>query len=395
MQSRAAVSGERSANSQQALIAELKKEGIAPSSILEKKGEKSQLFAPRKKKVTRRDIALFTRQFAVMLGAGLPLVQALGAIAHQNPNDSLRDILEQIKSDVESGTTLAKAMEKHPKAFDTLYTNMIAAGESGGILDAILQRLSVYIEKMVKLRGDLKKALVYPAAILSIAVIVITIILWKVVPTFRTMFEGFSVELPLPTRIVIAASSAVETFILPIVVVVALGVFGFKKYYATNNGRHFVDKMVLKMPVLGDVIRKICIARFVSTLATLMSSGVPILECLDITAKTAGNAILEDVVFVVRKRIEEGGTMADPMRQSNFFPAMATQMVAVGESTGEVDTMLVKVSDYYESEVDAVMANLLTLMEPILMSFLGIIVGGIVIAMYLPLFKLISTLSGG
>ena len=395
MQSRAAVSGERSANSQQALIAELKKEGIAPSSILEKKGEKSQLFAPRKKKVTRRDIALFTRQFAVMLGAGLPLVQALGAIAHQNPNDSLRDILEQIKSDVESGTTLAKAMEKHPKAFDTLYTNMIAAGESGGILDTILQRLSVYIEKMVKLRGDLKKALVYPAAILSIAVIVITIILWKVVPTFRTMFEGFSVELPLPTRIVIAASSAVETFILPIVVVVALGVFGFKKYYATNNGRHFVDKMVLKMPVLGDVIRKICIARFVSTLATLMSSGVPILECLDITAKTAGNAILEDVVFVVRKRIEEGGTMADPMRQSNFFPAMATQMVAVGESTGEVDTMLVKVSDYYESEVDAVMANLLTLMEPILMSFLGIIVGGIVIAMYLPLFKLISTLSGG
>ena len=387
------IAGERFSASPQALAAILRREQINPSSIQEKKA--SPFNFSFKKKVSQREVAIFTRQFSVMLGAGLPLVQALAAIGQSHPNQEFKTVLEQIKGDVESGGTLADSMARHPKVFDSLYTNMIAAGESGGILDTILQRLSIFIEKIVKLKGALRSAMIYPVTILTIAVGVVAVILWKVVPVFRTLYEGFNVQLPLLTRIVIGMSTLVEKFMLIILVFIALGVFGFRSYYKTDKGRHVVDRALLKLPILGDVLRKICIGRFTRTLATLLSSGVPILECLDITAKTAGNAILEDVVYQLRQRIEGGGTMADPMRQSNFFPPMVTQMISVGESTGEMDSMLTKVADYFEEEVDTVMANLLTILEPVMMVFLGVMVGGIVIAMYMPLFKLIQVLSGG
>jgi type IV pilus assembly protein PilC len=389
----ASISGERFSNSPEALAAVLRREQIAPITIREKKATSFNFSF--KKRVSQAELAVFTRQFSVMLEAGLPLIQGLDAIAQQHPNKDFKAVLEQVKSDVEAGSTLSAAMARHPKVFDTLYTNMIAAGESGGILDTILQRLSTFIEKIVKLKRALKSALIYPATILTIAVTVVAVILWKVVPVFRTLFEGFNVELPLLTRFVIALSGVIESYMLFFIIFAGLCAFGVRSYYKTDKGRHVIDRLLLKMPVLGEIFRKIAVARFTRTLATLLTSGVPILEGLDITAKTAGNAILEDTINQLRQRIEEGGNMADPMRQSGFFPPMVTQMVSVGESTGEIDTMLVKVADYYEEEVDVTMANLLTILEPFLMVILGVVVGGIVISMYLPLFKLIRVLSGG
>ncbi len=387
------IAGERFSNTPEALAAVLRREQIAPITIHEKKSEGSG-FSWRKK-VSQSEVAIFTRQFSVMLDAGLPLIQALDAIAQQHSNAAFKSILQQVRNDVEAGSTLSAAMARHPKVFDPLYTNMVAAGETGGILDTILQRLTAFIEKIVKLKRALRSALIYPATILSVAFGVVAIILWKVVPVFRTLFEGFNVELPLLTRAVITLSGLAERYVIFFAVFIALGAFGLRGYYTTDSGRHAIDRLLLKGPILGEVLRKICVARFTRTLATLLNSGVPILEGLNITAKTSGNAILEDVIYRLRRRIEEGGTMAEPMRQSGFFPPMVTQMVAVGESTGEMDAMLVKVADYYEEEVDEVMKNLLTILEPLLMVFLGVIVGGIVIAMYLPLFKLIRVLSGG
>ena len=385
------ISGERFSNSAQALAAVLRREQIAPSNIREKSSPK--LSFNIRKKVKQKEIAVFTRQFSVMLNAGMPLVQGLDAIAQKHPNEAFKTVLNQVRSDVESGSTLSAALGRHPKVFDSLYTNMVAAGETGGILDTILQRLSVFIEKIVKLKSAVRSAMIYPSVILTVAVGVVIVILWKVVPVFRSLFEGFDVALPLLTRFVIAVSEIVERFAIYSVFVIAAGVFAFLKFYKTDKGRHTVDSLLLKCPILGDILRKIGVARFTRTLATLLTSGVPILEGLDITAKTAGNAILEDTILTLRQRIEEGGTMAEPMRQSGFFPPMVTQMVSVGESTGEMDTMLVKVADFYEEEVDVVVANLLTILEPVLMVFLGVVVGGIVIAMYLPLFKLIQVLS--
>ena len=387
------ISGERFSDSRQNLAAVLRREQISPITIKEKTAASSgfSLFA----RVKQAEIGIFTRQFSVMLDAGLPLVQCLEGIAQQQENKHFRVVLEKVRADVESGSTLADAMAQHPKVFDGLYTNMVAAGEAGGILDTILQRLSIFIEKIVKLKSALRSAMMYPAVILSIAVVVVGIILWKVVPIFRTLFEGFGVELPLATRVVIAASSFVESYFLFIIVGIVLVTIAFRKYYATESGRRVVDRIFLKTPVLGEIVRKIAVARFTRTLATLLSSGVPILEGLEITAKTAGNSILEDVLRQTRRSIEEGKSMSEPMRQSNFFPILVTQMVSVGESTGELDNMLVKVADYYEEEVDTIVNNMLTILEPIMMVVMGVIVGGIVIAMYLPLFKLISVLSGG
>jgi type IV pilus assembly protein PilC len=388
------IAGERFSASAQALAAALRREQVAPLSIQEKKSSFSFNFS-FKKKVAQNEVAVFTRQFAIMLNAGLPLIQALDAIAQQHPNQSFKAVLDQIRGDVEGGSTLSAAMARHPKVFDSLYTNMVAAGETGGILDTILQRLSSFIEKIVKLKRALRSAMIYPSVILTIAIAVVAVILWKVVPVFATLFEGFNVELPLPTRIVIGLSHIIESYAIFFAIAIALGIVGLKAYYKTDKGRHNVDGALLKAPVLGPILRKIAVARFTRTLATLITSGVPILEALDITAKTSGSAILEEVIYQLRARIEEGGTMADPMKNSGFFPPMVTQMVSVGESTGELDTMLVKVADYYEEEVDVVVANLLTILEPILMVFLGVVVGGIVISMYLPLFKLIKLLSGG
>jgi len=387
------MTGERFSATPQQLAMALRREMITPLSIQEKKGETGR-FSLRKR-VSQAEVAIFTRQFSVMLDAGLPLVQGIQAIGQQHSNATFRTVLEQIRADVESGSTLAAAMAKHPKVFDALYTNMIAAGEAGGILDTILQRLAIFIEKIVKLKRALRSALIYPGVILSIAVIVVGIILWKVVPVFRTLFEGFNVQLPLMTRMVIGLSEFLESYIVFLVVGVFLIGFGIQRYYRTDGGRYKIDRALLRVPVLGDILRKIGVARFTRTLATLLSSGVPILECLDITANTAGNAILEDTIRKIRRNIEEGQTIADPMRESKFFPPMVTQMVSVGESTGELDNMLVKVADYYEEEVDVVVANLLTILEPIMLVVLGVIVGGIVISMYMPLFKLIQVLSGG
>jgi type IV pilus assembly protein PilC len=398
MRTRAEVSGERVANNENELRMLLRREQIGNLSIREKKAEKSKSapvsFSFGKKKVKPAELALFTRQFSVMLGAGLPLVQALHGIGSQHSNPTFKEILEKVRTDVESGSTLAKALEKHPKVFDSLYTNMIAAGEAGGILDTVLQRLSIFIEKIVRLKSALKSALIYPSVIIAVGIGVVAVILWKVIPVFGALFEGFNTELPLLTIMVIRLSSFMETFAIPIIILIVLGIFGIKKWYQTDAGRHALDGGLLKVPILGDVVRKISIARFTRTQSTLLTSGVPILETLDITARTAGNAILEDVILVVKKRIEEGGTMADPMRESKFFPPMVTQMVSVGESTGELDSMLTKVADYYEEEADTVVKNLLTLLEPVMMVVLGVMVGTIVIAMYLPMFKLIQTLAG-
>jgi type IV pilus assembly protein PilC len=295
--------------------------------------------------------------------------------------------------DVEGGATLADAMRKHPKAFDELFTNMIAAGEAGGILDTILKRLATYIEKAVKLKSQVKGAMVYPVAVLGIAGLVIAVILWKVIPTFASMFEGLGAQLPLPTRMVIAASNWFVRLLPFLVLGAVLLVFFFRRYYATYGGRRTVDRTLLRLPILGVILQKIAVARFCRTLATLISSGVPILDGLEITARTSGNAIIEDAIMAVRKGVESGLTVAQPLKESGVFPPMVVQMIGVGEQTGALDAMLGKIADFYEEEVDQAVANLLTLMEPVMILFLGITVGGIVISMYLPLFDLISKLS--
>jgi len=320
-------------------------------------------------------------------------VQCLEILGSQQENKTFAKVLQQTRMDVEGGASLADAMRKHPKAFDDLYTNMIAAGEAGGILDTILKRLSVYIEKAVKLKAQVKGAMVYPVAVISIAGIVITVILWKVIPTFAAMFEGLGAELPLPTRIVIFLSNWLVRLLPFLVAGGVAGSFAFKKYYATYNGRRVVDRIVLKMPILGIVMQKIAVARFCRTLATLIASGVPILDGLEITARTSGNAIIEDAIMSVRKAVEGGLTLAQPLKESGVFPPMVVQMIGVGEQTGAMDAMLSKIADFYEDEVDQAVANLLTLMEPVMILFLGVTVGGIVISMYLPLFDLISKLS--
>ena len=299
----------------------------------------------------------------------------------------------QTRTDVESGASLADAMQKHPKTFDPLFTNMIAAGEAGGILDTILKRLATYIEKAVKLAGQVKSAMIYPIAVVVIAGAVVGVILWKVIPTFAALFSGLGADLPMPTRVVIALSDNLVKY-FPIIIVGA-GAFGyfFKKYYATEPGRRVVDATVLKMPILGQIMRKIAVARFCRTLSTLISSGVPILDGLEITAKTSGNAVVEDAIMVTRKSIERGETISVPLKETKVFPPMVTQMIGVGEATGALDTMLAKIADFYEEEVDTAVAGLLTLLEPIMIAILGVVVGGIVIAMYLPIFDLISKLT--
>jgi type IV pilus assembly protein PilC len=386
-----AVSGERVAENKEAVMALLRRDQILVSSVKEKGRE---LALPKfGGGVPPKDLAIFTRQFSVMIDAGLPLVQCLEILGSQQENKTFAKILQQTRMDVEGGASLADAMRKHPKAFDDLFTNMIAAGEAGGILDTILKRLATYIEKAVKLRAQVKGALVYPVAVLSIAGIVIAVILWKVIPTFAAMFAGLNAELPLPTRFVIALSEWFVRLLPFLIIGIVLLVVAFRRYYATYGGRRLVDRGLLKAPVFGVLLQKIAVARFCRTLSTLISSGVPILDGLEITARTAGNAIIEDAIMVVRKGVESGLTVAQPLKDTGVFPAMVVQMIGVGEQTGALDSMLSKIADFYEEEVDQAVANLLTLMEPIMILFLGVTVGGIIIAMYLPLFDLISKLS--
>ena len=385
-----ATSGERVADSKDAVIAMLRREQVLVTSIKEKGKE---LALPKLGGgIKSKDIAIFTRQFSVMIDAGLPLVQCLEILGTQQDNASFQKVLLAVRQDVEGGSSLADAMKKHPQAFDDLYTNMIAAGEAGGILDTILKRLAIYIEKNVKLKSQVKSAMIYPAAVVSIAGLVVGVILWKVIPTFAALFAGLGAQLPLPTRIVIAMSNWFVR-LLPFLVLGSIGtVVGIRRYHATHKGRRVLDGLLLKAPVLGLILRKISVARFCRTLATLMSSGVPILDGLEITARTAGNAIVEDAIMTTRKSVEGGQTLAQPLKATDVFPSMVVQMISVGEQTGALDTMLSKIADFYEDEVDQSVANLMTLMEPILILFLGTVVGGIVISMYLPIFDLINQL---
>lgn len=349
--------------------------------------------AGRQRKVPSKNLAVFTRQLSVMIDAGLPLVQCLELLSKEEPDKRLADAVKRVQSDVEAGASLAEAMERQPHAFNSLFTHMVSAGEAGGILDTILKRLSTYIEKQVKLQAQVRSAMIYPVAVLSIAVIVVAVILWKVIPAFSSLFAGLDATLPLPTRIVIAAS---DMFILALPVLVAGGfgaAFLMRRYYATPAGRLRVDGILLRVPLLGPILRKVAVARFCRTLSTLISSGVPILTGLDVTAKAAGNAVVEAAVKKARVRIERGESIAVPLRATGVFPPMVAQMIGAGESTGALDVMLSKIAEFYEDEVDVAVAGLLTVLEPVMIAFLGVVVGGIVISMYLPLFELINQLS--
>jgi len=387
------VSGVMTASNKTELASLLKRQQITATKMTEKGKEFSvPTFGGG---VKAKELAIFTRQFSVMIDAGLPLVQCLEILAGQQENKVFQKVLTGTRSQVEGGATLSAAMRSSPKVFDALYVNMVEAGETGGILDTILQRLSSYIEKNVKLQRAVKSALVYPVGVISVAAGVITLLLWKVVPIFATLFAGLGVDLPLPTKIVIAMSNFVGSiFGLLFLVAIVGALFGLKIWYGTRQGRFILDTIVLKLPIVGILMRKIAVARFTRTLGTLISSGVRILEGLDITAKTAGNAVVEKALQQVRKSLEEGKSLTEPLKEAEVFPGMVTQMIAVGEQTGAMDAMLQKIADFYEEEVDAAVKDLLTALEPIMIVFLGVIVGGVVISMYLPLFSLIGKLSG-
>jgi type IV pilus assembly protein PilC len=390
------VSGERTADTMEVAVAALRREQVLVTRIAPAKGkaETPAKAFKRGKKVAAKNLAIFTRQFSVMIDAGLPLVQCLEILGNQEEDKNFARIILQTRGDVEGGAALADAMRKHQGAFDPLYTNMVAAGEAGGILDTILKRLAVYIEKNVKLKAQVKSAMTYPVAVISIAIIVVAVILWKVIPTFASLFAGLGADLPLPTLVVIWLSNALVKFMPFIVMGIAAVIWAIRQYYATEKGRRVIDGMLLKAPVLGLILRKIAVARFCRTLSTLISSGVPILDGLDITARTAGNSVVEDGILSTRRSIERGETIAAPLKETGVFPPMVSQMIGVGEATGALDTMLSKIADFYEEEVDTAVAGLLTLLEPLMIAFLGGVVGGIVIAMYMPIFSLISKLTG-
>ena len=387
------VAGERAAENKQVLAAQLRRERINVVNIKEK-GKEFSLPTFGSGKVKAKDVAIFFRQFSVMIDAGLPLVQCLEILAANQENLAFQRCLTGVRTTVEGGATLANAMRAYPKIFDDLTTNMIEAGETGGILDVILQRLATYVEKAVKLKAAVKSALVYPVSVISIAVLVVGALLKWVVPIFANLFVGLGVALPLPTRITIGLSNFVgATWWMWIVALIASW-FGIKYIRKEPKGRLFFDRIMLNLPVLGMLLRKIAVARFTRTLGTLITSGVPILEGLSITARTSGNAVLEEALMRVRKAIEEGRTIVDPLRESGVFPNMVTQMIGVGEATGAMDAMLQKIADFYEDEVDTATKDMLTLLEPIMIAFLGVAVGGIVISLYMPLFSMIGKLAG-
>lgn len=390
------VSGERVADDRQALAMALRRDQIM---LMEAEEKKSGGFAATLKSMeiggnpTQKDVAIFTRQFSVMIDSGVPLVQCIQILGDTQENKKFAATLKAVQKDVEGGNNLAAAMKMHPKVFDDLYANMVAAGEAGGILDTIFQRLSIYIEKAVKLKRAVQSAMVYPIAVVFIAGGVISLILWKVVPAFTELFNSMNATLPLPTRIVIGASEFIGSYGVFIVIGFFVLAAVFRSYYKTPKGRHTVDGIVLKLPIFGPLMRKIAVARFTRTMATLIASGVPILDCLDITAHTAGNAIVEEVILSVKKAIEEGRTIVDPLRASGVFPNMVVSMIGVGEQAGALETMLTKIADFYEEEVDAAVGDLMTAMEPLMIVVLGVTVGGIVISMYLPIFTLVGQLS--
>lgn len=388
--------GTMDAANEAAVMASLRRQGIQANKVKESgKGLNAELnISFLKPKITTKDIVVFTRQFATMIDAGLPLVQCLDILSSQQENKTFKEVLLKVKEDVESGSTFADALKKHPKAFNELYVNLVAAGEVGGILDTILNRLAAYIEKALKLKKQVKSAMTYPTTIVGIALVVIAVILVFVIPAFEKMFSDFGGALPAPTQIVINLSNFVQDYILVIIGAIVFLIFAVKKIYATEKGRDKIDNWALKLPVFGILIRKVAVAKFSRTMATMISSGVPILDGLDIVRKTAGNRTVEKAISNVRQSISEGKTIAEPLKESGVFPPMVCQMIEVGEQAGALDTMLSKIADFYDDEVDDAVNNLTAMMEPLLMLFLGTTVGGLVIAMYLPIFKLAGTVGG-
>ncbi|HSM12692.1 MAG TPA: type II secretion system F family protein [Thermoanaerobaculia bacterium] len=370
-------------------VATLRRQNIQVASIREK-GKEVRLIPRIKLNISSKRLAIFTRQFSVMLDAGLPLVQCLEILGEQEEDRGFREIIQQVRSDVESGASLADAMRKHPRAFNNLYVSMIAAGEAGGILDIILQRLSVYIEKVVRLQSQVRSALIYPVTVLLIASGVVYIILWKVIPVFAGLFAGLGGELPFLTRVVVTASNFVGRFGIFIIIGLIGIYFLLRRYHKTHGGRRVIDGLLLKIPIIGMLLRKIAVARFCRTLATLTASGVPILDGLEITARTSGNAIIEDAIMAVRKAVEEGKTISGPLADTKVFPPMVVQMINVGEQTGALDQMLSKIADFYEEEVDTAVSGLMKLIEPLMIVILGGIIGTIVTAMYLPMYSILE-----
>jgi type IV pilus assembly protein PilC len=387
------VSGERTAPNKQVLTNQLRRERITPAAVREK-GKEFSLPTFGSGSVKTKDIAIFFRQFSVMIDAGLPLVQCLEILAANQENPTFQKTLTGVRTTVEGGATLANAMKQYPKVFDDLSTNMIEAGETGGILDIILQRLALYVEKAVKLRAAVKSALIYPVSVVSLAFLIVGALLKWVVPIFSNLFTGLGVALPLPTRITMGLSAFVGHFWWFFIVGIVGLFFGIRQIRKDPKGRYALDYMLLKTPVIGMLLRKIAVARFTRTLGTLITSGVPILEGLTITAKTSGNAVLEEALMKVRKAIEEGRTIVDPLRESGVFPNMVVQMIGVGEATGAMDAMLQKIADFYEEEVDSATKDMLAMLEPIIIGMLGVMIGGIVISLYMPLFSMIAKLAG-
>lgn len=382
------VAGERVATSIEEATKLLTKEQILVIKIEKKSAFKIPRLIP--KKISSQELAVFTRQLSVMFSAGLPLVQALEILGSQQQNKLFKEIILSVKSDVEAGSSLANAFRKHPNVFDNLYCNMIASGEASGNLDQILQRLALYIEKATKIKGQVKSAMAYPSVIITVAIIIVIIIMWKVVPTFANLFQEMGVALPLPTQITIAVSRFVASYFYWIIgSLIGLGVL-LRSYYQTYQGRRVIDRILLKIPVIGDLIRKTAVARFTRTFATLLTSGVPMLDSLEITAKTAGNAIVEDAIINARRLVSEGKTIVESLSASKIFPPMVLQMIGAGEQTGALDQMLNKIAEFYEEEVDRAVHTLVSLLEPIMIVFIGVIVGGIVMSIYLPIFTLIS-----
>jgi type IV pilus assembly protein PilC len=385
--------GEIDAVSEEAVKAQLARQRITPTKVKKKPKDLFENVAFLQPKVKERDVILFARQFSTMIDAGLPIIQCLDILYSQQNNATFKKMLKEIKESVEGGATLAEALKKFPKQFDSLFVNMIAAGEAGGILDGILRRLAAYMEKAAKLKAQVKGAMTYPIVTLVIAVVVLAVILVFVIPVFEEMFADFGGELPVPTQIVVAMSDMAKSKIVYIIIGLFLFIVAFKKIYGTEKGREMVDNLLLKIPIFGDLLRKVAVAKFTRTMGTMLASGVAILEALDIVAKTAGNKTVEKAIYSVRKGIAEGRTMADPLAQSGVFPSMVCQMISVGESTGALDAMLGKIADFYDEEVDQAVENLTALIEPFMLVFLGVTIGGLVIAMYLPIFKMAGAIS--
>jgi type IV pilus assembly protein PilC len=382
--------GEMEAADELAVRALLRRQGFKSMEVRQKPKDLEEYLPVLQGGVKEKEVVVFCRIFATMISAGLPLIQCLGLLADQEQNKAFSKIIRTVKEDIEGGTSLTDALKKHPKVFDDLFTNLIAAGEAGGILDLVLGRLSTYLEKAMKLKAQVKSAMTYPIAVLVISIAVVTLLLLKVIPVFQKMFEGMGGELPGPTAMVVAMSEFVQSYWWIIFGILAAVIVGVIQFYKTDKGRWMMDSAMLKAPIFGPVLKKVAVARFSRTLSTMMSSGVPILEGLNIVSKTAGNVVIEAALIKTRQSISEGQSIAEPLSQTDIFPPMVVQMIAVGEATGALDAMLNKIADFYDEEVDAAVAGLTALIEPIMMVFLGGVVGGMIIAMYLPIFKMAS-----